>query len=87
MRTTRILCLHGYHGSAAILGRQIAPSRRAFPLMSSWSLSPPRRCRRVALAGGARGFAGGRHPGRSSASRRVLAREGPGSTRSNMWIA
>jgi fermentation-respiration switch protein FrsA (DUF1100 family) len=25
MSTTRILCLHGYHGSAAILRRQIAP--------------------------------------------------------------
>jgi pimeloyl-ACP methyl ester carboxylesterase len=29
--TTRILCLHGYHGSAAILRRQIAPLAATLP--------------------------------------------------------
>jgi pimeloyl-ACP methyl ester carboxylesterase len=31
MNTTRILCLHGYHGSAAILRRQIAPVAARLP--------------------------------------------------------
>jgi pimeloyl-ACP methyl ester carboxylesterase len=31
MSTTRILCLHGYHGSAAILRRQIAPVAATLP--------------------------------------------------------
>jgi fermentation-respiration switch protein FrsA (DUF1100 family) len=31
MSTTRILCLHGYHGSAAILRRQIAPVAAGLP--------------------------------------------------------
>jgi pimeloyl-ACP methyl ester carboxylesterase len=31
MSTTRILCLHGYHGSAAILRRQIAPIAAVLP--------------------------------------------------------
>ncbi len=31
MIATRILCLHGYHGSAAILRRQIAPVAAAVP--------------------------------------------------------
>ncbi len=31
MRTTRMLCLHGYHGSAAILRLQIAPLAAALP--------------------------------------------------------
>ena len=31
MTTTRMLCLHGYHGSAAILYRQIAPLAAALP--------------------------------------------------------
>jgi hypothetical protein len=31
MRTTRILCLHGCHGSAAILRRQIAPLAAGLP--------------------------------------------------------
>jgi pimeloyl-ACP methyl ester carboxylesterase len=30
-RATRILCLHGYHGSAAILRRQMAPLAATFP--------------------------------------------------------
>jgi pimeloyl-ACP methyl ester carboxylesterase len=31
VRNLRILCLHGYHGSAAILRRQLAPLARTFP--------------------------------------------------------
>jgi pimeloyl-ACP methyl ester carboxylesterase len=31
MTTTRILCLHGYHGSGAILRRQISPVAAALP--------------------------------------------------------
>jgi pimeloyl-ACP methyl ester carboxylesterase len=31
MSTSRILCLHGYHGSAAILRRQIAPVAATLP--------------------------------------------------------
>jgi len=31
MSTTRILCLHGYHGSAAVLRRQMGPLAARFP--------------------------------------------------------
>jgi Serine hydrolase (FSH1) len=31
MSTIRILCLHGYHGSAAVLRRQIAPVAARLP--------------------------------------------------------
>jgi predicted esterase len=31
MTTTRILCLHGYHGSAAIMRKQIAPVAASLP--------------------------------------------------------
>jgi pimeloyl-ACP methyl ester carboxylesterase len=31
MRNLRILCLHGYHGSGAVLRRQIGPLARALP--------------------------------------------------------
>jgi fermentation-respiration switch protein FrsA (DUF1100 family) len=31
MSTTRMLCLHGYHGSAAVLRRQIAPLAAVLP--------------------------------------------------------
>jgi hypothetical protein len=31
MSATRILCFHGYHGSAAILRRQIAPVAASVP--------------------------------------------------------
>lgn len=32
MNTTRVLCLHGYHGSATILRRQMAPITAAIPV-------------------------------------------------------
>jgi Serine hydrolase (FSH1) len=31
MSTTRILCLHGYHGSAAVLRNQVAPVAASLP--------------------------------------------------------
>ena len=65
MSTTRILCLHGYHGSAAILRQQIAPVAAALA-PSNWSSSMRRPWRQVTSAGGTTGFAGGNVPATGS---------------------
>jgi len=62
MSTTSILCLHGYHGSAAILRRQIAPVAAGLPTDVELVFVDAPSLSLGDFGGGTRGFVGGSAP-------------------------